>query len=266
MILSTPTKKSLLDFSKYSGCGNDFILIDNRDAAFLYNPTLIQTLCHRQRGIGADGVILLEPSQIAQYNMRIFNADATEAEMCGNGIRCLGRFLQDLEIPGNTFSIEVMQKVYPLSIDPDAISVNLGPPSSIQSSIQLENHLFDLIDTGVPHAVTFVEDLEAIDLHTLGPKIRHHPTLAPKGANVNFCSLNNGDLHIRTYERGVEGETLACGTGAAACALSARQHFALPNPLIVHTQSGEPLSFLIEERHLIMKGPAHFVFCGHFPI
>lgn len=267
-----------IPFSKYTGCGNDFILIDNRLGIYPEKDMdLAARLCDRQFGVGADGVVLLENSNSADYLMRIFNPDGSEAEMCGNGIRCLGKFIHDLRINGSCFNIEVMEKTYPLTLHSDGtVSVVMPLPKEILWNVELsidggKFHL-DALDTGVPHALLRVEDLMSIDLESFGPKVRYHSFFEPQGTNFNLYHISSSSpslIHIRTYERGVERETMACGTGATACALVAWKKENLTNPINVHFASGEFLEFNItntggKEDHILMKGPAEFIFRGDF--
>lgn len=282
MKLSNPTKtfqaNSTISFSKYTGCGNDFILIDNRDKIFpCRDIDLISQLCDRQFGVGADGVILLESSNIADYCMRIFNPDGSEAEMCGNGIRCLGRYLLELQFPGSCFSIDVMGKIYSLVLhENNLVSITMLPPSKSEWDMKLEVedkvYPIDYLDTGVPHATLCITDIQNFDLEALGPKIRYHSHFNPQGTNFNIYQVNSQDpskIRIRTYERGVERETMACGTGATACAIVVWKKFHHQNPICVHVSSEESMEFHIEAenntiKNILMKGPAEFVFRGNF--
>jgi diaminopimelate epimerase len=263
--------KQLISFSKYSGCGNDFFLIDNRSKNFpLKDSYLIRKLCDRKGGIGADGVILLEHSHFGDFCMRIFNSDGSEAEMCGNGLRCFGRFLGELAIPGKTFNVEVMGRLFPVTIQSKNIRINMGPPqAAIYNQTLMIDSLsfsFDFLNTGVPHVVIFTNDLETIELDKIAPQIRYHFRFAPQGANVNFVSINTeGVVFIRTFERGVEQETLACGTGATAAAISANKKYGCRNPISVIPRSGEELLFTLVNaenilKDIIMEGPATFLF------
>lgn len=262
-----------ISFSKYSGCGNDFILIDNRNLSFsIKEKSLIEDLCRRSLGIGADGLILLEESTKADYRMRIFNADGGEAEMCGNGLRCFGLFIKELGIPGNQFTIEVMEAIYSLSPSANRVSVTMIPPAQIKWEIDVTVHdetfKVDFLNTGVPHVVRFVEDIESVHFETLGPALRYHQIFSPKGTNVDFASLRTDNiLEMRTYERGVEGETLACGTGATAVAIAAARKYGLKSPITVLTRSGEHLDFdlnIINDHieNIVMKGPAKRIYSG----
>ncbi len=262
-----------ISFSKYSGCGNDFILIDNRDGGFpSHDVSLIRSLCRRSLGIGADGLILVEDSCKGDFLMRIFNSDGKEAEMCGNGLRCFGMFLKELKAPGTHFNVEVSSHIYPISIEGKEVSVAMVAPQTMEWEIPLEigskDFVLDYLDTGVPHAVQFVNNIEKLNVEKLGPKIRHHKRFSPRGTNVDFAELIEGNtLAMRTYERGVEGETLACGTGACAVAIAASRKYGLDNPIVVKTRSGENLKFeLVSEngqlKKIMMKGPAKQIYSG----
>lgn len=237
----------MLSFSKYQGCGNDFILIDNRSLFFPSdNRALTRHLCDRWLGIGADGIICLELSSSCDVKMRILNADGSEAEMCGNGLRCLGQFMMECGFPPRRYTVETMQRK--LTVEPceGLIKISMGHPEDIREPFQLDlagiSYEAHFLNTGVPHTVLFVENLENIPVEAWGPMIRHHPHFAPQGTNVNFVEqMGLNELAIRTYERGVEGETLACGTGAAAAALVAALKKGAQAPIVVNTRSDEQL-------------------------
>lgn len=232
----------------------------------------VSVLCDRHQGIGADGVILLENSTAAHFRMRIFNADGSEAEMCGNGIRCLFKFIQELGFSDNSYLIQTMHSTLAVSHQGDRVNAAMPAPKDIRWDVKMnvENIPLSLhhIDTGVPHAVWLVPDHNAINLASLGPKVRFHPLFAPRGANFNVASVDsNGDVSIRTYERGVEQETQACGTGAVAAALAAAKTYGLKGPLKVCTKSGEVLDIGFEFEggipgKVTMTGPARFIFKG----
>lgn len=251
------------EFPKYSGCGNDFILVDNRLKKFSsITPEIISHLCNRQRGIGADGLIFLENSKKANFKMRIFNSDGSEAEMCGNGIRCLARFIKDLGVEGSQFTIETMLNVLSVSVEQSYVSVEMGSPTDIRWNIAIDSFTAHHLDTGVPHAVIFCENSSLIDIQNLGPYIRHHSIFFPRGANANFAHIDfNNTIHLRTFERGVENETLACGTGATATALAAAKIYNIPSPILVKVLSGETLkiSFTSDQKtfsQVTLSGPA----------
>lgn len=250
-----------IPFAKYSGCGNDFILIDNRERNLSLTSKAISRLCHRQHGIGADGIIFLEKG--TPYRMRIFQPDGYEVEMCGNGIRCLAQFIHSLEKHTN-FTIQTKHAAMSVKIHGDLVSVAMPPPAEECKSIELtEAGRLHVVDTGVPHAVMFVDDLYQKDLLATAPMIRHHKAF-PKGTNVNYAKiLSEGVIAVRTYERGVEGETLACGTGAVAVALAAAKVHSMPSPITIHTLSGDCLVIAFEgATKLVMTGPAIKIFEG----
>lgn len=262
-----------LPFAKYTGCGNDFILVDNRGCCFpLPEQQWVIQLCNRRLGVGADGVILLENSSYADYRMRIFNSDGSEAAMCGNGIRCLMRFIHRLHSNVTCASIETGAGVLTLSVASNgSICASVGHPHSIQWNITLPTQLpyqsAHFLNTGVPHLVLFVEDVDCIDLAHVAPPLRHHAQFGPNGTNVNIASLSSTRIRYRTWERGVEGETLACGTGAIAIAIAAHRQFDMPSPITLQTSSEQHLHIAFKYVHnawsdIIMSGPADHLFDG----
>ncbi len=264
-------------FSKFSGCGNDFILIDNRNNVFPSGqPELIKKLCRRCTGIGADGIILLEDSLQYDFKMRIFNSDGSEAEMCGNGIRCLMKFAQENGFENPRYQIETFLRPLVSKTRGEQISVDLGPPFDLRWNIPLliegETFIVHHINTGVPHVVFFGEKLANFDLATVGPKFRYHPLFAPQGANFNVVQkMPNGEFWNRTYERGVEAETQACGTGCAAVAIAAGHLFKESSTILVRTRMQELLEFHLEYdsdrehvQNLTMIGSAEKTFTGEF--
>ncbi len=246
-------------FGKYQGAGNDFILIDDR--ALSFDPSSVSALCHRKYGIGADGVILLQNDPVADFRMRIFNADGSEAESCGNGLRCLARFLLDLGFPKQTYRIATANRIVETNFIGDRISVQMGPPRNVKQLYINGQEVYSL-DTGVPHLVIFVPDLPNLNVAQEGTLWRHHPHFQPRGTNVNFVALpNQNTLSVRTFERGVEGETLACGTGATAVAVIASQIYRLPNPIRIVFPGGE-LDLHVNGDDVRMIGSAEKVFEG----
>lgn len=264
-------------FSKYSGCGNDFILIDNRQKRFSHpTPEFISHLTHRTHGIGADGLIFLENSLTADFRMRIFNCDGSEAEMCGNGIRCLMKFIKEMGFAGDKCTIETMQGAVKVGLQDERVAVSMPNPKEIIQDLSLvvdsKPYLLHCLNTGVPHSVLFVEDLDSSHWMVLAPKIRFHPFFAPRGTNVNFACTNEGEgggIRIRTYERGVEQETLACGTGATAVGLAAAKRWQLPSPIKIRPQSNTPIEIAFKIHNdsisdVVMTGPAEKIFHGEF--
>jgi len=263
-------------FAKSVGCGNDFILFDHREGGLSLFPALIQRLCQRERGIGADGLILLERSTRADYRMRIFNCNGVEAEMCGNGLRCFVKWLVSLGLQRESYRVEVMEEILVARQRDNNVCIEMGSPRHVQWDIPLrfEGKFLRLhyLNTGVPHAVLLVKDIENINLLKLGRYIRNNSLWMPQGTNVTIAQkLNDQKVKIRTYERGIEGETLACGTGATAAALAVAHCFELSGPLIIETRSGEDLTieFSFENQkfeHVTLIGPAELTFFGEIEL
>jgi diaminopimelate epimerase len=207
-----------IEFGKYEGAGNDFVIIDNREKRFEPQPALVAALCDRRFGIGADGLMLLEEERGADFRMRYFNSDGPEATMCGNGGRCIALFAFHVGAAGERMSfvaVDGPHRAEVLSCGGDAGRIALGMTEP-HGLAEAEGGWF--VDTGSPHYVRFVEDTERVDVRGEGRRIRHLPAFAGTGGvNVNFVEVTGeGRLKVRTYERGVEDETLACGTGAVA--------------------------------------------------
>lgn len=265
-----------MKFSKYEGCGNDFVIFDNRNTTFPIQKKLIPNLCHRKMGIGADGVILLETSMSADFRMRIFNADGSEAEMCGNGIRCLLKFIQELGYRKDSYLIETMEKNLRVTSVGSEVKVEMAEPYDIEwnQTLTVGSAFYHLhsMNTGVPHVVIFVEDLQNVNVNQISPPIRHHSAFLPKGTNVNFATvLPDGMVRVRTYERGVEQETLACGTGATATAIIASHVHGLANHVKVQTESGKILTVQFTQENnqfsnVTLTGPANFIFRGEITL
>lgn len=264
-----------MKFEKYSGCGNDFILIDNRRNFFpTDNPSFVREMCHRKQGIGADGVILLENSGIADFRMKIFNADGSQAEMCGNGIRCLVRFIEDLGFHKELFVIETMERCLKATSYGDVVSIDMGAVKNINwdCALDVEGTLFSgaFLNTGVPHFVYVTKDIDSFNLLHYGPLIRNHTHFGPNGTNVNVAEILPDRIRVRTFERGVEDETLACGTGATAVAITAAKKAAQPSPITVEVKSGELLKIAFsfdemgEPTSIIMTGRVKKIFEGYY--
>ena len=215
----------MLRFTKMNGAGNDFILIDNRAGEIDLDRSQIAHLCNRHRGIGADGVLLLElPANRADFRMRYFNADGGEAEMCGNGARCFARFANRVAGANGKISFETQAGVISAELTGNLVTLRMTEPTDLRLNVKLpvgnENKTVHFINSGVPHVVIPVAEIENVDVRLEGAAIRHHKMFSPNGANVNFIEKRESNkIAIRTYERGVENETLACGTGIVASAL-----------------------------------------------
>ena len=264
----------LLEFTKMNGAGNDFVLIDNRGQNVKLDRGQIARLCHRQQGVGADGAILLVPcrSGKADWAWDFYNNDGSAAEMCGNGARCFARFVQKLTGVKDDFTFETGAGIITASFEGERVTVSLTPPKNLRLDekipLSIGAQAVHSINTGVPHAVLFVPDADQAMVQQLGPEIRRHPHFAPRGTNVNFVQrLGNGGIRVRTYERGVEGETFACGTGVTASALIAANLHRLGSPVKVQVQSGSTLEVSFKQNNgdfadVRLTGPADFVFEG----
>lgn len=260
---------------KMQGSGNDFILLDNRVSQVSREamPTWAQNICRRAFGAGADGLILLDPAPAgseADYIWHFYNADGSRAEMCGNGSRCAARLAYELELAGaehvlGTDAGPVRAEVLPAT---DEAKVQLTAPVDLKTHLRLTAAGQELtvhhVNTGVPHLVLVVEDIQAVDLATIAPALRYHETFAPAGANVNFIQVLGPEaIRLRTYERGVEDETYACGTGAAAAVYIAH-HLGLCGPAAQVTTSGaETLTISQDNGSIYLQGQAILVYHGH---
>jgi diaminopimelate epimerase len=246
-----------IHFYKMTGAGNDFILIDNRKGIIDADhcQDLVRNACRRRLSVGADGMILIENDPEVDFKWRFFNLDASEAEMCGNAARCAARFAYlsgIVDKPRMTF--RTLAGVIEAELLGKRVKAQMTFPHSLQLDLSLETNNrslnLDFINTGVPHVVCFVADeneLENADVQHLGNSVRFHRHFQPSGTNVNFACIN--DIHhisVRTYERGVEGETLACGTGAVASALISASRKFVGSPVHVRTRSGESLTIHFE--------------------
>ncbi len=261
-----------------SGAGNDFVLVDNRAQRLKLTREQVTRLCHRQKGIGADGLMLLVPARNgqAEWAWDFYNSDGSVAEMCGNGARCFARFIQKLTGATGPLAFETQAGVIRAQFRGDWVTVNLTEPTDLRLDQQVEVSTGTLtvhsLNTGVPHAVIFVPDADKAMVQRLGSEVRHHQQFAPKGTNVNFVqSLGPGQIKVRTYERGVEGETLACGTGVTASALVASRIHRFGSPVKVQVQSGDVLEVGFRETGgsftgVTLAGPAEFVFEGRLEL
>jgi diaminopimelate epimerase len=269
--------KYKLNFSKYEGAGNDFIIIDDQLAHFpIDQKEMIKNLCHRQKGIGADGIILVQKSEKADFRFRIFNKDASEAEMCGNGLRCFGKFIENLGFSKPSFFVETMDRVLLVEKKDETIQVEMGvnKDTLLNMTIDIDNKKLHLhaTNTGVPHTVIFTNNVADFDVKNYGRIIRYHPYFAPKGTNANFAELNQSNqILLRTYERGVEDETLACGTGATAAAIIASLVHDIKSPIEVITKSQDKLIISFDKegenfKNIKMSGPARLVFQGEISL
>lgn len=238
----------MIEFFKMSGSGNDFILIDNRDGSLALDDVVgfVKILCKRKGYIGADGLIIIENSSQVDFRWRFFNADGSEAEMCGNGGRCAARFAFIKGIAPEKMSFETVAGIIDATVKGDVVKLRLTHPRHLELDYELKTTEGTLavssINTGVPHVVHFVNDLEHCDVLNTGRMIRYHEHYRPAGTNANFVWVVDGHtIRVRTYERGVEDETLACGTGSVASALISAQKGLVAPPVDVLVRSGETL-------------------------
>ena len=269
-----------LDFTKMNGAGNDFVVVDNRDLLLTLSTDQIAALCNRHRGVGADGLLMVEPAQTgADFRMRYYNADGGEAEMCGNGARCFARFASRLEgTRQQAVRFETQAGVITAECLGEHVRLGMSDPHSYSppTGIQVNGRELSIsfLNTGVPHAVVEVADLASVDVRADGSAIRHHTHFAPRGTNVNFtCAVEPGHIRVRTYERGVEDETLACGTGVVACALIHHLATGTPSPVSVEVKGGDTLTVGFSATggvgafdSVTLTGPADFVFNGSISI
>ena len=268
----------ILEFTKMNGAGNDFVLIDNRAQSIRLTTDQIVRLCHRQRGVGADGLVLLVPATSDQADWRwdFYNSDGSVAEMCGNASRCFARFVKRLTGANDGITFETGAGVISTRFRGDQVTVGLTPPQGLRlnetMALAAGPQIVHSVNTGVPHAVVFVPDADQAMVSTQGAEIRWHPHFAPKGANVNFVQVLGPDLiRVRTFERGVEGETLACGTGVTAAALIAAKVHRFQSPVRVQVQGGDRLEVSFRPAEMTfadvqLTGPAEFVFEGRIEL
>ena len=271
--VAAATIMTMLRFTKMNGAGNDFILFDNRTGSIDLDRNQIAQLCDRHRGIGADGILLLEkPTNGADFRMRYFNADGGEAEMCGNGARCFARFANKVGGRQEKISFETPAGVISAELKGDLVTLQMTEPTDLRLNIDLsmaaENRTLHFINSGVPHVVIPVAEIDNVDVRCDGAAIRYHNMFSPNGTNVNFIEKRGPNkIAIRTYERGVEDETLACGTGIVASALIFADTENIDQPITVTARGGDELQVGFERveggfRNVTLTGPAEFVFEG----
>jgi diaminopimelate epimerase len=242
----------MLRFTKMNGAGNDFVLLDNRAGDLTLTRSQIARLCDRHRGVGADGLLVLEsPTNGADFRMRYYNADGGEAEMCGNGARCFARFANRTAGPLEKLSFETPAGVIGAQLSGELVTLQMSEPNDLQLGLE------------VP-----VAKIDEIDVRSLGATIRQHPMFAPRGANANFSEQRGArSIAIRTYERGVEDETLACGTGVVASAIVFAASKNVFGPIDILVRGGDTLQVDFSRegdrfQNVTLSGPADFVFDG----
>jgi len=264
-----------LRFAKMAGAANDFIVFDNRNNQLPeINKQTIRRFCTRRFAIGADGLMILSSAPDADFHMQYFNADGSEAAMCGNGGRCIARFavLINAGKEGQLLSFTAPSGRYTAQVTGNQVRLSIIPPEQFKQDICLKlktgERCGDFTNTGVPHVVFFSDDLEAEDVLRCGREVRFHERFSPAGTNVNFCQvIDKYHLSLRTYERGVEDETMACGTGAAAAALLAARRGWVQSPVMVKTRSGVELQMEFVQNgagfsEVYQRGEARLVYWG----
>jgi diaminopimelate epimerase len=267
----------VLRFTKMDGAGNDFILIDNRAGEIHLDRSQIARLCDRHRGVGADGILLLEKlSNRPDFRMRYFNADGGEAEMCGNGARCFARFASKVAGAQGDICFETPAGVISAKLNGDLVTLQMTEPTDLRLNVNVplsdKGMTIHFINSGVPHVVVPVPRIDDVDVRRDGSAVRYHKMFSPKGTNVNFIERRGPNkIAIRTYERGVENETLACGTGVVASALIFAAIEQANSPISVIARGGDELQVGFEKnnnqfRNVTLTGPADFVFEGTIAI
>ena len=263
-----------IPFLKMSGSGNDFIIIDNREALVpeAQLMRLVIGACRRKMSVGADGMIFIERSATLDFKWRFFNADGSLPDMCGNGARCAARFAFLHGIADRQMAFETLAGTIEATVGDDTVKIRMTEPRDLKTGTILELEgtptAVGSINTGVPHVVMVVDDIEAVAVVKTGRLIRYHPKFAPDGTNANFVAVDsNGTILIRTYERGVEDETLACGTGNVAAALILAHERGLRSPVLLTTRSGGKLTVHFDAQagrfqDVFLEGDARVIYRG----
>jgi diaminopimelate epimerase len=270
-----------IPFTKLSATCNDFILIDNREKIFKGDEVeLFHRLCQRRTGIGADGILLIEKNPTRDFTMRYFNADGCESEMCGNGARATAYYAFQRKLAQDTMDFDVSQELYHAVVSGNTVRLRMRKPFDLNLTPKVLDepvrHAHDkprmieggFVNTGVPHYVIFVDEVDELNVVELGRKYRHHNFFAPAGTNVNFVKIAGAShLQMRTYERGVEDETLACGTGTIAAAVLAHLQKKMPFPIAVTTRGGELTVYGDASlENLKLEGEVQEIFTGQFTL
>lgn len=266
---------SFLPFTKMSGTGNDFIIIDHRvpQIPVADHPAFVKEICRRKFSVGADGVIFIEQSATADFSWRFYNDDGSVAEMCGNGARCAARYAYRSKIAGKNMRFETVAGTIEATISGDEqVSVQMTRPFDFRLDLRItlggEERQMYFVNSGVPHAVLFIDE-EDVPVVEWGREVRQSALFQPAGTNVNFVKvMESGELLVRTYERGVEDETMACGTGATAAGIIASLLKKTQPPVAVVTSGGDRLTIrcdLIDgpaAENVFLEGPADIIYEG----
>ncbi|MFH2122926.1 MAG: diaminopimelate epimerase [Pseudomonadota bacterium] len=266
-----------IPFTKMSGAGNDFIVIDHRTLLIpeAEQAEFVKKVCRRMFSVGADGLILIENSELADFRWRFYNGDGSLAEMCGNGARCAARYAYSRGIADVSMSFETLAGIIEAEISDDAsVRLRMTAPSDFKTGLSIildgQEKILSFVNSGVPHAVLFMEEDDEIPVREWGKIVRFHPLFQPAGTNVNFVQkIGENTIRVRTYERGVEDETMACGTGAVASALFAAVSGMARSPVAVTTSGGEQLTILFDlqvgpqAENVFLQGPARIIYEGN---
>jgi diaminopimelate epimerase len=264
-----------MNFYKMSGTGNDFVLLDNRGNLLTGGPQeLVTRLCHRRNGIGADGVLLIENSEKADFRMRYLNADGGEVSFCGNGGRCIAWFAHSIGAAGESMTFEAGDGMHRAEVKGKRVKLSMRDPQDTRLNFILDlggkGFAASFSDTGVPHVVIPVAGLDDFPVFETGKKIRYHDDFQPAGTNANFIEVvDSHHLNIRTYERGVEDETLACGTGATAASIISALQGRAESPVECRTRGGEVLTVHFKKEsdrisNVYLEGEVRLVFKGEW--
>lgn len=262
-----------IPFWKMHGAANDFVVVDDRALTFpSHDAAWMQSVMARRTGVGSEGILLIQPSAQTDFRMRFFNPDGGEVDMCGNGARCIARLAHELGVAPARMSFETGAGIVRADVAGDTVQLTMTTPHDWRLGRELEIEgsrlAYDFVNSGVPHVVMVVHNLAATDVAQLGAAIRYHEDFAPKGTNANFVQITGPNaLSVRTYERGVEAETLACGTGIVAAGLLAGKTGRVKTPVCITPASGDRLTVdyqLTPEgaENVTLKGPAVHVFRG----
>jgi len=254
-------------FYKYQGTGNDFVIADNRDRKIKLSQAQVAFLCDRRFGIGADGLMLLEPADGYDFKMVYYNSDGNESTMCGNGGRCITAFAKKLGVIGDEATFLAIDGPHHATIDKQG-TVHLAM-QDVHHIAAKSDH--SILNTGSPHYVTWVDDVEQTDVFTTGRSIRNGDSFQPKGINVNFVQVLDGSIKVRTYERGVEDETLSCGTGVTASAIATTKNNTGKFDIAIQTPGGKlrvafNKSAPDSATDVILTGPATLVYEGNIEL
>jgi diaminopimelate epimerase len=254
-----------ISFYKYQGTGNDFIMIDNRQQQVALSQEQVALVCNRRFGVGADGLILLEPEPGVDFRMVYYNSDGNRSSMCGNGGRCITAFARDLGIVTDKAKFLAIDGIHESTVEGDSVALKMQDVKQVESG---DGYFY--LDTGSPHYVKVVNDVNALDVYNEGKKIRYSDRFRDSGTNVNFMAKADDEIFVRTYERGVEDETYSCGTGVTAAALVAALSglSTAKNNCVIHTRGGTlEVSFekVLEQNfyNIWLKGEAKKVFTGN---